>query len=238
MPFLADASIGDASKLIWDDFKSPVTTDAKYVFYVGTALSIGFAIFEDQTSDPLQQEAIEHKPLGNIASDAGKLAGALVPNIAYTVGMLGYALMTDDMRQRNRGNLMARATIYAHSVTTILKYAVREPRPDGSGEKVSFPSGHTTGAFSFATVVAAEHSWYWGVLAYSYAALIAYGRMNDNKHLLHDVVGGATIGASYGLSLYFRDHRKRTEASGSQSQFLFYPTDRLDGLNGIFIATF
>ena len=237
---LSQASASESADLVWDDFKSPITTDAKYVLYTGSVLTIGLAIFEDQTSDPLQAETIEHRPLGKLASNAGKLAGNLIPNLAYTAGMFGYAVMTKDRKQRDRGNLMARATIYAQGVTTALKHIVREPRPDGSGEKVSFPSGHATTVFSFATVVATEHAWYWGALAYSYAALVAYGRMNDNRHLLHDVLGGATIGASYGLSLYLRNHRNRAETSSSQpqSQFLLYPADRLNGLGVSFISDF
>lgn len=70
-------------------------------------------------------------------------------------------------------------------VATALKYTVREPRPDNSQEKNSFPSGYTTTAFAFATVVAIEHEWYWGVTAMGMA--------------------GMTIGASYGLGVYFAE---------------------------------
>ena len=36
------------------------------------------------------------------------------------------------------------------------------------------------------------------------AGTVALSRMNDNKHYLHDVVAGATIGTAYGLGIYFR----------------------------------
>jgi membrane-associated phospholipid phosphatase len=98
---------------------------------------------------------------------------------------------------------MFKATAYAAFVTTVIKYAAREPRPNNIQEKNSFPSGHTTTAFAFASVVAVQHEWYWGMLALGGAGLTAYSRMNDGRHFLHDVLAGMTIGTSYGLGTYF-----------------------------------
>lgn len=237
---IAHASEG-ALNNAWDDFKSPVTTNAKYIFYGGSALAIALAILEDSISDPLQQEAIENRPLGNFASDLGQIGGTLAPNIAYALSMYGYSLLADDSSALDRSNMMARATLYAQGITTALKQIVREPRPDGS-ERVSFPSGHSTGAFAFASVIGAEHEWYWGTLAYSYASLVAYSRMNDNRHFLHDVIAGATIGASYGLGLYYRSHSaretSRTDADQRHYFVQVYPTESLDGACGIFTVAF
>jgi hypothetical protein len=38
-------------------------------------------------------------------------------------------------------------------------------------------------------------------MAYSLAGFVAYSRMNDNQHWLHDVLAGATIGTSYGVGI-------------------------------------
>lgn len=146
--------------------------------------------------------------------------------------MIGYGFGTGSSSARDRGYTMARASLYAQAMTTALKLIVREPRPDRSGENDSFPSGHTTNAFSFASVVSAEHGWYWGALAYSYATVVAYGRINDNRHLTHDVVGGAAVGVSYGLGLYYRQLQRaemQTTSSSSSLNFQLLPTRRLDG---------
>lgn len=226
-PFSANASAEESlGEQTWEDFKSPYTTPVRPYFLIGSALAITFAILEDTVSDPLQAKTINNRPLGNFASDLGVVAGSLIPNLVYTGGMLLAAAITGNHETRAKGNLMFRATAYAHATTTALKFIIREPRPDSSGEKVSFPSGHSTGAFSFASVIHAEHGWIYGGLAYTYATLVAYSRMNDNRHLLHDVVAGATIGASFGLGLHYRKERK---VYGANYALQMLPTEKLDG---------
>jgi membrane-associated phospholipid phosphatase len=210
----------------WNDFASPYTTPVRPWFLVGSGLAITLAIFEDSIDDPLQVETVEARPLGNFASNLGVLAGSYIPNATYIGLTLLTAMMTGDGETRQAGNLMFRASLYSQLVTTALKFTIREPRPDGSGEKVSFPSGHATSAFSFASVIQAEHGWVAGGFAYTYATLVAYSRMNDNRHLLHDVVAGATIGASYGLGLYYRQERL---SYGDKLSFQVLPSERLDG---------
>lgn len=221
-----------------NDFKSPAETKASTIFYIGSALTLAFAITEDQTSDPLQEEATENRPWGNTGTKLGRLAGAQVPNLAYTAGMLGYAHIANDIKQRDRGNLMFRTLIYSNLSTFLLKNIAREPRPDGSDERDAFPSGHTNNAFAFASVIGAEHGLAWGTLAYSYATVVAYSRLNDNRHLLHHVTGGATLGIGYGLGLYYRSHDKKVSHDDENSQFLFYPNDQLDGLAAIYNVNF
>lgn len=63
-------------------------------------------------------------------------------------------------------------------------------------------------AFSFASVIGASHDLPYGILANLYAAGVAVSRINDNRHYLHDVTAGATIGASYGIALAQQMHTK------------------------------
>ena len=95
---------------------------------------------------------------------------------------------------------MAQATFYAGLTTMILKRTFNQRRPN-SENKHSFPSGHTTTAFAFASVVAVEHEWYYGVGAYSLASIVALSRIHDNAHYIHDVVMGATIGSAFGIAM-------------------------------------
>ncbi len=63
----------------------------------------------------------------------------------------------------------------------------------------SFPSGHTATAFALATAAAAGtkskalHPVYFGV-----AALTAWSRVNNDRHWLSDVIGGAAVGILVG----------------------------------------
>jgi len=81
------------------------------------------------------------------------------------------------------------------SITHGLKRLTLKTRPNGSS--YSFPSGHTTFAFTNATVLYNEFYQTTPMLAYSgYAFATATGtfRMINNKHWLSDVLVGAGIG--------------------------------------------
>jgi len=184
------------------EFLSPVITEAAPVFWTGTVTTLALLVTEDAVSDPATAHTSRKKPLGD-ASPIGDYYGQLYPNAIYTIGMLAHGMTTGRNTSYDRATHMFKATAYSVIVASALKYTVREPRPDNIQEKNSFPSGHTTTAFAFATAVAVHHEWYWGLSAITLASLTAYSRMNDGRHFLHDVVAGITIGSSYGLGIYF-----------------------------------
>lgn len=79
------------------------------------------------------------------------------------------------------------------ALTVALKYAVNEKRPNG--EDHSFPSGHSSVAFSVAEFMRARYGWAEGGLAYGAASFVACSRVLSKQHYLHDVVAGALLGA-------------------------------------------
>ncbi len=183
-----------------DELKSPWTTDARPWVLGGVAATAALLIFEDQTVDPIQADIAKDRPIGS-ASKFGDYGGQLVPNGIYALGMFGYGWMSGDSAARNNAWLMTKASAYAVTASTVLKYAVREPRPAG-GDRTSFPSGHTTAAFAFSTFVAGRHGLFpYGVPTIGISMLTAFSRINDNRHFTHDVVAGATIGTAYGLGI-------------------------------------
>ena len=77
----------------------------------------------------------------------------------------------------------------------------------------SFPSGHTTAAFAFASVLSRETQmwwprsrWYIGTAAYAGATLVGISRMYNNMHWASDVLGGAAIGTFVGLKVVKYNH--------------------------------
>lgn len=191
-----------AFKTFFYDMASPITTSAAFVFWPGAIATGTLAALEDQVSDPAAQEANEDKPLG-VSSKYGDLMGQAIPNALFALGAISYGYFNDDKVAYRRARHMFRSTIHAGLMTQILKNIVREPRPGDKESKVSFPSGHTATAFAFASVIGADYGWGWGVPAYALAAFVGFSRMNDNQHYFHDVVGGATLGISYGLGVYY-----------------------------------
>ena len=80
------------------------------------------------------------------------------------------------------------------AATLILKYAVKERRPDGSNMH-SFPSGHTSVSFATAGFLQRRYGWKVGAPAYAIAAYVGWGRVYAKKHHWWDVVAGGAIGA-------------------------------------------
>lgn len=192
-------------------FASPFMTAAAPYFYTGVAVTAALAVFEDQISDPLQREAIEDRPLGAFATKLGELAGDMIPNVLYVLGMLGYGIAKRDKKAKDRASVMWTSSFYSVVMCNALKLIFLEPRPDGS-DHFSFPSGHSASAFSFASAIGVNHHWAFALPAYGYAALVAYSRMNDNRHYLHDVIAGATLGLAYGIAAYDVQKRQRQQS--------------------------
>ncbi|BAY60743.1 hypothetical protein NIES22_08030 [Calothrix brevissima NIES-22] len=80
--------------------------------------------------------------------------------------------------------------------STLLCIGIKEitsvKRPD-SDSRDSFPSCHATAAFAIATVQSHYHPDA-AILWYSGASLIAYSRVNLNRHRLTEVLAGAALG--------------------------------------------
>lgn len=77
----------------------------------------------------------------------------------------------------------------------------------------SFPSGHSTNAFAFASAVSRETEmwwprsrWYIGTLMYGGATLVGLSRMYDNQHWASDIIGGAAVGTIVGLEVVRFQH--------------------------------
>ena len=79
------------------------------------------------------------------------------------------------------------------SSTYLLKYTVHRLRPDGSDYK-SFPSGHTSFAFTGAELTRMDYGWGWGAASYAVAAYTGFERVWMKKHHVTDVLAGAGIG--------------------------------------------
>ena len=83
------------------------------------------------------------------------------------------------------------------TATYALKYSIDKTRPNGDCCE-SFPSGHTSIAFSGATFLDKRYGHKIGIPAYIMASFVGYSRVQAEKHYWEDVITGAAIG--YGLT--------------------------------------
>jgi hypothetical protein len=165
-----------------DDWSSPFKVKkSKEILLWGSAITATLVVFREGIVEPLQENISEEEPLGEF-SKYGDLLGRMVPNLAY----IGYQWKFGDKKHSNRRiKHMFKTSVFAGGTIFFLKRIFNERRPH-KGDRNSFPSGHTTTAFAFSTVIALEHP-SWAIPAYAMSTFVGLSRMNDNAHYLHDV---------------------------------------------------
>lgn len=215
------------------DALSPFEGKALTILEIGAGATLLATIFEENLKDKLQSDVFSDRPL-KTTSKIGDFLGKTTPNIAYVLLMTGDYYFTKEKLSLNRAILMTKATIYSGALTNIVKRVVRENRPNGG--KYSFPSGHTTSAFAFASVITMEHSLPLGIAANGMAAFVGFSRMNDDAHYLQDVIAGAVVGTMYGVGLYYAQKDRQKNENSNEAVSIIFPINK--GLAGSLVVSF
>ena len=105
------------------------------------------------------------------------------------------------------GAHLVRSHLLSGFVTDVTKLIAQRERPNGAN--FSFPSGHTTSAFTTATVLQRHFGWKAGVPAYAIGTYVAMSRMADNRHYPSDLLVGAAVGIVSARSVMVEFGRSR-----------------------------
>lgn len=131
---------------------------------------------------------------------------APVVDAGVPVAFLLVGLVKHNKSVQNKALTMGISYLSSSIITYGLKNTFQRQRPfeaypnlihkKGSGGSYSFPSGHTSAAFSTATSLSLQFpKWYVVAPAYAYAAAVGYSRMYLGVHYPSDVLAGAIIGS-------------------------------------------
>ena len=137
--------------------------------------------------------------------------------------MIAGGALTHQTATRDAGRDALEAEFLAAGVVTpLLKRAFGRARPSqnqgahsfhplaSSSRYQSFPSGHATNVFAFATAVAAHYdNWVVPTIVYTMASGVAFSRVNDRAHFPADVLAGALIGRAVAKGIAARHERSR-----------------------------
>ena len=156
---------------------------------IGTAASFTGSRFDHGAAGLIRNDC---RVCGTTGATAGGVAVVPAIGALFLAGRLAPA-----GRFRAFSYDLAEAAIVNSVWTGALKYSVHRPRPDG-GDRLSFPSGHTSAVFSMAAVAERHYGWKVGLPAYAAASFIGYSRIETNRHNLSDVLAGATLGVIVG----------------------------------------
>ena len=186
----------------WTFTRGLISAENLWPFVIGAGASLAAVSIDDELSDELRGRFDEY---GEIGSFVGHPV-----TIAASVGALVVAArLTENRRFRAFSYSLAQAQILDSALKIGLKATVPRTRPNGENAN-SFPSGHTSGTFAFATVAGHYYGKKVGIPGYVVAALVGGSRIEKGKHYLSDVLFGATLGYITG----------RTAVRGTEGTFL------------------
>jgi undecaprenyl-diphosphatase len=131
---------------------------------------------------------------------------------AVPVAMSGAGLIRHDKTLIRNGYTALASIAVCGGITFAMKYAFNRDRPfltypdikkKSKAGSPSFPSGHTSGAFSLATSVSLAYpKWYIIVPSYTWAGTVGYSRMHLGVHYPSDVLAGVIIGSGCAYLTY------------------------------------
>jgi len=139
-------------------------------------------------------------------------ASVTVFNIAAPVAVFSAGLIKHDKLLQKDALYMGGAFVLSSVVANVTKQIVKRQRPYqkypyltelSAGGGYSFPSGHTSAAFTTATSLSLYFpKWYVIVPAYLWAGSVGYSRMYQGVHYPTDVLAGAVVGAGSAFLAY------------------------------------
>jgi membrane-associated phospholipid phosphatase len=126
--------------------------------------------------------------------------------IGVPVAMVGISFLNKDKDLRRKGLEACATQLINAAETYILKGLLKRPRPYltypdlkyvTTESSWSFPSGHSSSAFAFATSMSLSYpKWYVIVPTYTFASAVGFSRMYLNVHYPSDVLIGAILGSA------------------------------------------
>lgn len=143
---------------------------------------------------------------------------------ACPLTVLTVGLINKDKLTIQKGLVMTGTLCLNGGLTTVMKYGFKRTRPFASYPEIqkldkagsySFPSGHTSSAFAFATSISLAYpKWYVVAPSFAWAGLVGYSRMHLGVHYPSDVLVGALIGVGSGFLMHLLGKKYLTQYPG------------------------
>ncbi len=175
------------------DFKSLPNFDSLLILGIGTVGALAVHPVDEEVSNWVaKQDYSSYAPLGD------SLGVGWVHGVA-AIGTYGIGRLARDAKATHVGSDLIRAQMMNLVLTKSLKFTVDRERPGGGSQ--SFPSGHSSAAFTTASILHGHFGWKVGLPAYSISGFVAWARFRDNSHWVSDVVFGSALGMAVGRAV-------------------------------------
>jgi len=201
--------------IVGDDITHVVTSPSRWdsgdwkFLGLATATVVGVSAFADRpVRDYMRQQTPDNTFLKQVENFG----------LSYAAGTMGafyvYGALTDNEKSVHVAQDAIAASMISAGINQTIKVLANRSRPrdnaglsnfqgySGLSNNSSFPSGHTTEAFTLAAVIAESYDETWvSYTAYSIASLVGVARMYHDAHFASDVTASVFIGTLVGKSV-------------------------------------
>lgn len=193
----------------------------KKIIVSSLILTFCISSVKSQNLDFLILKDINHSYTSNGGGIQSAFSNSVTPiMIGIPVGLLAYSIFKKDSILRQKFYTVASSELVAGVLSTAMKFAFKRVRPfntypneiykHSNAGSYSFPSGHTSAAFSLATSISLEFpKWYVVAPSMLWASTVGYSRMYLGVHYPSDVLVGALVGAGTSYLCYKANQRIR-----------------------------
>jgi hypothetical protein len=180
------------------DFSHLPTGNNAGILGVGGVLALAVHSVDDDVNRHLRGGSSSRAFFG-----PGRLIGDGAVLLGVTLGTYAFGRATNNRVVSHLGMDLLRSLAVSGTLTYAIKLTVRRDRP--SGNCCSFPSGHASATFAFASALWRHLGWKAAVPTYTLATYVATSRLHKDVHFLSDVVFGAAIGVVSGRAVTHHD---------------------------------
>jgi len=182
-------------------------------------LSLGFSgmLFSVARAQPWEEHILENLAANRTDGQTRlwrTISNANTPvNIAIPLSVLADGLIRNDPDTKRNALYIASSTLTTYLLNLAIKKLVKRPRPFITDvhlvavyrpAEYSFPSGHTSSAFSAVTSLSRAYpKWYVIAPSFLWASAVGYSRMYLGVHYPTDVTAGAVLGAGTAFAMGF-----------------------------------
>jgi membrane-associated phospholipid phosphatase len=215
------------------------TAGKTWVKVAAWGLAEGALIFADKSIQTFAVKFMADNPgMKNVSQYITNFGGAYE---GYTLAAFAaYGFIFKSNKVKTTTLLATQSYLAAGALETAVKVITGRQRPSDfqpgkednlvfygpyKGSQTSaFPSGHTTAAFSAATVFAQEYrnEILIPVIAYTAATLVGVSRITQNAHWATDVFAGAALGYVTGKQVVYNYHRYARLMQGKEHKTTFF----------------
>ncbi|MFC2083750.1 phosphatase PAP2 family protein [Bacteroidota bacterium] len=192
--------------------------------YLKLSLILGGTYALMQIDETIREEMLKDRSfVGSIPLEIGRYWGEPITSLSLGSIFLIHGFMRNNEPNKKLGFEIIQSFTYTIGITSFIKIAFGRARPDISAKAFDFqpiqfksskfwalPSGHTSSAFSFSTVLAANIDSDIGkVLVFIPPFITAFSRVYYNRHWVSDVFIGAVLG--YFIGKFVTDLHEENE---------------------------